>query len=53
MTENEKYLKELKEVKDKYMVSDFPKYLKLTQEIINKYEFNYNISTLYPKERNK
>jgi len=38
---NEKYLKELKQARDKYMVSDFPKYLKLSQEIINKYEKDF------------
>jgi hypothetical protein len=35
---NEQYLKELREAKEKYMVTDFPTYLKVTQEIINKYE---------------
>lgn len=39
---NEQYLKELREAKEKYMVTDFPTYLKVTQEIISKYEKENN-----------
>jgi len=38
MSKNEQYLNELRKAKEKYMVTDFGKYLEVTQEIINKYE---------------
>jgi hypothetical protein len=45
---NEQYLKELREAKEKYMVTDFPKYLTECKKIDEKFNLNFNISTLYP-----